>query len=362
MKTILIGTSKFGSPVSDYFNEIGNGFNKKGYKVIFVFDGLVKSLPSNSENQLYFSWPNERPTKVNDFVFLYKIIKKYQPVLCLSNFGSTNVISIVSYLCNVKYRVNYIHTTSKAIINDSQNLLKTRLLKYRKIFVLKLNNFFFTNSSGTKEDAISAYFLNMKKIEVCPLLIKDNNINFVSKLNREFNVVIVGGLSSTKGHKQLIYQFLDCVDKLPLLKLKIIGEGYLKEELIKLTKEIKIEKNVEFLGKMTNLEVQNIFATSLISISSSIDEAFGLVNIEALRAGTPIICTKTAGSLDILNESFNGEFFNHEDRFSLYKSINKIVDNWEYYSANARLSFQNNYNIYNNIDHHVERFFKVINN
>ena len=73
---------------------------------------------------------------------------------------------------------------------------------------------------------------------------------------------------------------------------------------------MKIEDNVSFLGAVDNKLVAQIFSSCLVSISSSIEEAYGLVNIEALREGTPIICTETAGSRDIISNNENGLFFN----------------------------------------------------
>lgn len=360
MKTILIGTSNFGSPVSDYFKELGKEFIENEYRIIFIFDGLVKKLPANTNQQLYFTWPSKRPTKIKDFVFLIKIIKKYQPILCLSNFSSTNVISIVSFLFKVKYRINYIHTTSKAIENDSQNILRTRLLRYRKIIVLKLNNYFFTNSEGTKRDAISTYFLNKKHTYVFPLLIKDNDSSNIPLINRKFNLLIVGGLTPTKGHKQLFYQLSNCLEKYPNLKLQVIGSGILKQNLINLTKELKIDNNIEFIGNLPNHEVQSYFANAIISISSSLDEAYGLVNIEALRAGTPLVCTKTAGSLDILKEGFNGEYFDHKNEHSLCESISKVIENWEQYSENSLRTFKNYYSMDSKIQQHKNKIIELL--
>ena len=229
MKTILIGTSKFGSPVSDYYKELGTVFVESNYRVIYIFDGQVKQFPKTNHNQLYFSWPNRRPTKLKDFIFLFKMIKKYKPMVCISNFGSTNVISIVSYLLKVKYRINYIHTTTKAVDNDSLNAYKTRILRLRKKFVLKLNTHYLTNSLGNKEDTIAAFKINKKSILVLPLLLNRSTTPYTSKVNRDLSLVIVGGLTYTKGHEQLIYQFSNCLKKYPDLKLKIIGGGYFRK-------------------------------------------------------------------------------------------------------------------------------------
>ena len=69
------------------------------------------------KNIKYFTYPNQRPTKLKDFIFICKIIKKEKPVLCISNFGSTNIVSIASYVFGVPIRINYLHTSPNQLKN-----------------------------------------------------------------------------------------------------------------------------------------------------------------------------------------------------------------------------------------------------
>jgi glycosyltransferase involved in cell wall biosynthesis len=355
MKTIIISTSKFGNPVTDYFKNLGDCFIKKGYKVIFVFDGLFKDYPKETENIQYYTWKNKRPTKFTDFIFILKLIKKEKPILCVSNFGSTNVVSIISFFLQVKNRINYIHTTSIQLLTDSKRgFFKKKFLFYRKKWIYSLNTHLFTNSNGNKEDSYNYYKISKKKISVFPLLIKESKLKYKFFQERENCITIVGRLHPSKGHKELFYLFKECIKDKPNLKLKIIGDGYLKQDLIALAKDLNIIENVVFYGKVPNEKMNEIFSSSLIGISSSIDEAYGLVNIESLREGTPIICTKTAGSIDIVKEKYNGLFINFNDKTSLSYSIDEIINNWTSFSQNALNTFNENYNIENIEKHYNE--------
>lgn len=350
MKTIIITTSFFGNPVSDFYKSISEHFIKNNYKVIFIFDGLLDSLPENTERLKYFTWKSKRPTNLKDFVFFYKLVKKEKPILCISNFGSHNVVTIVSYLLNVKNRINYIHTTSKQLeLDKTGSLLKSKTNKLRKKIVNKLNTHFFTNSNGNKNDFVKNQNINSDKISVIPLLINDTNKELKKYEEREFCLCIVGRLNHSKGHKNLMYCMKGVIKKFPKLKLKIAGSGSLHNELQTYAKELQIENNIIFLGNVARNEISNLFSSSLISISSSIDEAFGLVNIEALREGTPLLCTKTAGSLDIIENKVNGLFFDSKDVNSFVTSIETILSEYESYSNNARKSFVERYCLKNSI-------------
>lgn len=360
MKAIIISTSKFGNAVSDYYKELGRVFEEKNYKVIFIFDQQVSTIESNSINTFFYTWPSKRPTNFKDFIFLSKLIYKYKPVLCISNFGSTNVMSIVSWVFGVKNRINYIHTTTKAIENDFDNHFKLNLLKFRKKQIFKLNTHFFTNSKGTKENSIKSFNITRDKIYVFPLLIKKSKQIYLKKIKRNHSLIIVGGLTPNKGHEQLIHQFKDCLKKYPDLKLKIIGDGYLKERLEEIVNHLELTENILFEGKVSNKFIGMFFSRSLISISSSFDEAYGLVNIEALREGTPIICTKTAGSKDILVENVNGKYFNLLKKKSLCDAIDNVLLNWENYSINSVNYFNEKYYLENNIENHFNEIEKII--
>ena len=73
MESILISTSKFGTAIPDYFKYLGEEFNSKKFSVVFIFDGRVKNLPPNKKNIKYFTYPNKRPTRLKDFIFICKI-------------------------------------------------------------------------------------------------------------------------------------------------------------------------------------------------------------------------------------------------------------------------------------------------
>jgi len=362
MKTLIVTTSMFGNAVSDYYKNLGSAFVENKYRVIFVFDGMPKITPENSRNILYYSWPSRRPTKFVDFIFFCKLLLKYSPQICISNFGSTNIVSIASYLFRIKNRINYVHTTTTQINLDSKNILKTRLLRLRKKYIYKLNTLLFTNSDGNKFDIVKNFNFPKEKIIVFPLLIKPSSVTYKNKTEREQTIVIVGRLDSSNGHEALLHQFSKCVKQYPELRLKVVGSGELLPKLKDISEELQIANNIDFLGNVSRLEINAIFSSSLISVSASYEEAFGLVNIEALREGTQLLCTKTAGSIDILKDSSNGLFFDMNIENSLLNSLEKILSNWEKYSKKALNRFNSNYNQRIVTRKHFERIKEIIKN
>lgn len=88
------------------------------------------------------------------------------------------------------------------------------------------------------------------------------------------------------------------------IELKIAGDGILKNKYIKLTKSFHLENHIKFTGSKSQEEVKEILNESDIFILPSYPEAFGVVFIEALAVGLPVITCKGNGGgeeLKLLN-------------------------------------------------------------
>ena len=360
MESILISTSKFGTAIPDYFKYLGEEFNNNNFLVIFIFDGKVKTLPPNGKNIKYFTYPNQRPTRLKDFIFICKIIKKEKPVLCISNFGSTNIVSIASYVFGVPNRINYLHTSPNQLRIDSQkNSFHDWFLIQRKILILKINTHVITNSTMMSELITKSFKIKKNKISVLPYLLEKSKNNWEPLDKREFSICIVGRLSLSKGHKNLLYAFNECLKTNPKLNLLIVGNGPEKNTLQKLTESLKQKNRVAFLGNIPNRDVGAIFSKCFASISASKSEAFGIVNIESLREGTPVICTNTEGAKDIIVNGKNGFIVDLVKKNDLSKTISKIIENWDFFSVNALNTFNEKYSK-ENISVHAKQIINII--
>ena len=362
MKCVFISLSIGDNKVHNYYKELGNSFLKHNYKVVYIYDNQVVNLPESGDGIYYYTWPSSRPTKFKDFKFLQKLIKIHQPDICISIFGAVNVMTLVSYFNGVKNRIAWIRTTNKQITLDSKNILKSKILNLRKRFVYKLLTQVYANSNGTRLNAIKTFKIKEDKIKVLHNLTNKSDIGLKPFKDREFSITIVGRLNLSKGHKELLTQFKELVIIYPLLTLNIIGDGYLKEELIRYVDELDIVKNVIFHGNVSNNLISTFFSKTLIGVSASYSEAFGWVNIEALREGTPIISTKTEGAEDIIIENNNGLFFTHSNVNSLKENIEEIISKWDQYSKGAIEVFTTKFSIENQIENHCDIILKDLNN
>lgn len=100
--------------------------------------------------------------------------------------------------------------------------------------------------------------------------------------------------------------------------LHIAGEGPQREELIKLSKELGISENVIWHGKVSN--VSKLLSEFDIFVLPSIYEGFGLVLLEAMTHGVPILATSTSSIPEVLGMEYPG-LFSVGDSDSLFKLL-----------------------------------------
>ena len=349
---VIISISYGNNPVSLYFMAMAEKFVENNFHVVFIFDKQVLDLPKSTEHYTYLTWPSYRPSKLKDFLFLNSLMSKHKPSHCIAIFGSVNVMMIVSYLRGVKNRIAWIRTTNTQILLDSKNLFLSKLKAYRKVLVYKLSNQIYTNSNGTLLDAIKTFRISKIKIRVLPNLINPSQSIFKPYIRREKTLCIVGRLNKSKGHEILIRQFVSVIKTFPFLKLDVIGDGPEMENLLNLTKALGISNKITFHGRLPYEQINDYFSNSLIGVSASYSEAFGWVNIESLREGTPIISTQTEGAKDFLIPAINGEFFKLDDKDSLRIAIERIIPKWNAYAEQSLDTFNAKFNIETNIGGH----------
>ncbi len=104
----------------------------------------------------------------------------------------------------------------------------------------------------------------------------------------------------------------------------LCGNGELFEDMKKLADSLNL-KNIVFLGNRSHEELRKIYNIADVSLVPSRNEAFGLVVIEALACGTPVIGTNQGGIPEIINDRV-GMVFKPEDYKELAGKITKVLD------------------------------------
>ncbi len=102
---------------------------------------------------------------------------------------------------------------------------------------------------------------------------------------KAFTIIYVARLVALKRH----YMLFEMLKKLPNVKLELIGQGPLKEELLKKVNEYHLEKQVDFLGLLPREEVYKKLKEADLYVSTSSYEGLPIGVLEAMGCGIPCL-------------------------------------------------------------------------
>lgn len=188
-------------------------------------------------------------------------------------------------------------------------------------------NFLVANSTYTQNN-IKKYYKRGSEIVFPPV---DTERFKATRKQKARRGIVVAGRQTP--YKRIDLAIKACNDlRTPLT---VIGNGPDHENLQKLA-----SRNVTFLTKVNDQEIVNYFQTALLFIMPNMDD-FGIVPVEAMSAGTPVIAYKKGGSLDYMIEGETGEFFEKQTSADLQKAVES--------------SLAKKYN-YDTISEHAEKF------
>jgi glycogen(starch) synthase len=108
-------------------------------------------------------------------------------------------------------------------------------------------------------------------------------------------VLFAGRLSPIKGPQVLIQAIPQIIKKFPDVLFLFIGDGPLSTYLHSMARALNISRFVRFLGFISNAKIPRYFALADLCVMPSLYEPFGLVALESLASGTPLLATARGG-------------------------------------------------------------------
>ncbi|ASK26850.1 glycosyl transferase [Neisseria chenwenguii] len=150
--------------------------------------------------------------------------------------------------------------------------------------------------------------------------------------DEDFTFCSVAHLRRNKGYDILLPAFALALKKYPQLKLKIGGGGEADGELRKLAAELGLNASVTFLGALTNTEVLDLMRKSHAFVLASRYETFGVVYIEAVSQGLPVVATRCGGPETTVTPE-NGLLVPSENVEALADALIEIYENRSRYRA-----------------------------
>ncbi|MDE6559256.1 MAG: glycosyltransferase family 4 protein, partial [Muribaculaceae bacterium] len=150
-----------------------------------------------------------------------------------------------------------------------------------------------------------------------------------SEEERSKNVVMVARLEHPKDPLTVVRAISKCPSD---VNLYFVGSGYMDSSVKELSKELNIEDRVHLLGNRK--DVPEILHNSGIGVLSTEWEGFGLVLVEYMATGLPILMSEVDGIQDVVGD--RDSLFVNGDDDELAGKITRLIEDKDFYTAKSR--------------------------
>ncbi len=140
-----------------------------------------------------------------------------------------------------------------------------------------------------------------------------------------FVISNISRLEPKNGVSELIDAVAELIHEHPQILLVLIGSGSKREELEVYVRDKGLEKHVRFMGQVAYGDVGPIISLSDAFARTPRAEGFGIVFLEAMSAGVPVIGTRTGGIPDFIEHDVTGLLCEVRDVDSIAWALRRLV-------------------------------------
>jgi len=180
-------------------------------------------------------------------------------------------------------------------------------------------------------------------------------------LPQEKLVLFVGRLVYEKGAHVLVSAVPKVLDEIDA-KFVIVGNGYMKDQLSELARGMGISHKVMFTGFVDDETLRKLQKCADVSVVPSLFEPFGIVALEAMAAGSPVVVSDAGGLSEIVNHELDGVKVYAGNPDSLSWGITRVMTDEGLANrlrANARRKVQEKYN-WNTIAQKTKNVYETV--
>lgn len=280
----------------------------------------------------------QRVHPYNDLMALWQLIRlirkeKYE-IIHTHNSKAGFIGRLAARICGVPVIIHTIHGFS---FHEFENPPRRFLFLWLEWFAAKLADKLIVISEPLKAWGLSLgigraeqYLTIYSGIELDKFRVK----NGIEGKGRQFGIgpgdLVIGVVSKLwegKGHRCILEAAKRIVKELPNVKFMFVGEGYLRQELERLTRESGLRDNIIFTGFRNDIPA--ITAIFDISVLASFYEGLGRVLLEAMALGKPVIASKVGGIVDVVDDNQTGILVSPGDADGLAAAMIRLLKDKE---------------------------------
>jgi len=138
-------------------------------------------------------------------------------------------------------------------------------------------------------------------------------------------ILSVGNLELVKGHKYLIEAMKEVIKREENITCLIVGSGSQKKNVNSLIDRLSLSKYIKLIGEKPHNEVPLWMNACDVFVLPSLNESFGIVQVEAMACGKPVVATFNGGSEEVIVNEKLGILVEPKDANELANAILKAL-------------------------------------
>ena len=290
------------------------------------------------------------------FVTLFKYLYQNKIKLCLvfnHELAVTLVILRFLFRLNIKIISRNISVLSIKIKQlEKENFWKKYVVRLLVKFLYQKMDHVVNQCYNMRKDLISLFpqLYHNSSVIYNPLSahIEDYMNKYdLTKIKKENYILCVGRLEQVKAFHYAIEGFAGIANQFPTLRMKIVGQGSLEQNLKQKAIDCRVENKVDFKGFQK--DIIPYYSHAKATVLTSLYEGYPNVLLESLAMNTPVIAFDCPGGTnEIIQDGVNGYLVKYQDVDDLKKKLSTLL-----------LNNYNNYDLKNSIKKNkIEQVFK----
>ena len=192
------------------------------------------------------------------------------------------------------------------------------------------------NSRATATNVTNAFHLPLSDHLICYYGINADNDHLLPRPEKEPVILFVGGNFERKGLPTLLRAFPQILEQHPEYRLVVVGRYTNQVAIQQLATNLGIDNQVLFVGYQDNETVNTWHQRAKLFVMPSLMEGFGIVFLEAMRTGTPVIASDVGGIPEVVRDNENGVLIPPNEPNVLADRCNRLLYETEWYDRLAK--------------------------
>jgi glycosyltransferase involved in cell wall biosynthesis len=316
-KKQLRGAEVFACQLSTHWISLGHTV-----RVISLQDGDA-NLPFPEAIQSLSARLDRRFSDWRGWKRLAQEIETFRPDVVQANAGDTLKYAILSKI--------FFGWKAPVVFRNASMMsayIRSSVIRRFNEFLLHRATHIASVSEASRADLVKLFPSTQNKITVIPIGIEERSTTRITRQPGFNHLVHVGGFSFEKNHKGLLRIFANVLARRKQVRLWLVGDGPLREEMEAYARELQVDQAVYFLGYQSN--ALDYIASADVLLLPSIIEGLPGVIVEAFYTHTPVVANNVGGIAELVENDNTGWLVEKGDEHAFANAVLDALDRQEH--------------------------------